>query len=181
VPDHARAQQLRALLSPDGRPLVGISWRSVNKKLGAHKTMALRELLPVLRLPGVRFVNLQYGDTAQELRELREVHGIEVQTCEQVDNHGDIDGLVSLIQACDMVVSTSNTTVHLAGAIGKPTKVLVPFGNGLLWYWGTGNTDTDGRTSLWYPSVELYRQQADLDWSRLVAELNVQVSRLLGP
>jgi hypothetical protein len=42
--------------------------------------------------------------------------------------------------------------------------VLVPFGNGLLWYWGTGNTDTDGRTSLWYPSVEVFRQAAPGSW-----------------
>ena len=51
---------------------------------------------------------------------------------EEIDNFNDIDGLASLIDACDFVVSVSNTTVHIAGAIGKKTYLMLPQGKGKI-------------------------------------------------
>jgi ADP-heptose:LPS heptosyltransferase len=73
----------------------------------------------------------------------------------------DIDGLAALIDACDAVVTTSNVTVHLAGALGKRGAVLVPHAKGRPWYWHEG----DGR-SLWYPCLDLFPQHDPSDWSR---------------
>jgi hypothetical protein len=67
--------------------------------------------------------------------------------------------LVALIDACDVVVTVSNTTAHLAAAIGKPTLVLLPW-HTPLWYWHLQSMD-----SPWYPSAILLRQAASADWS----------------
>ena len=64
-------------------------------------------------------VNLQYGDVDQEIREFEEEIGIKFVQCDSVDNQEDLDGLAALIEACDLVVSTSNVTIHLAGGIVK--------------------------------------------------------------
>ena len=71
-------------------------------------------------------VNLQYGDVDKEIREFEEQTGIKIIQCGSVDNREDLDGLAALIEACDLVVSTSNVTIHLAGALGKDTWVLLP-------------------------------------------------------
>jgi ADP-heptose:LPS heptosyltransferase len=86
---------------------------------------------------------------------------LRVHRIEGLDVREDIDGLTALIDACDTVVTTSNVTVHLAGALGKTGAVLVPHARGRPWYWHEG----DGR-SLWYPTLELFPQDESSDWSR---------------
>jgi ADP-heptose:LPS heptosyltransferase len=127
--------------------------------------MRLEDLLPALRLPGMVFVNLQYGDVAQEIADLKAEHGIEILQYSEVDNFNDLDGLANLIEACDVVLTTSNSTAHLAGALNQETINLVSFGGARIWYW---LNEVDSR-SLWYPSVKLVEQERDDDgWSAAV-------------
>lgn len=170
--DVPRAQALRARLAPAGARLVGLSWASRNRDTGGIKSLSLETLKPLLALPGLRFVDLQYGDTAAEREALHASSGVELLRADDIDNRDDLDGLAALVSACDVVVSVSNTTAHLAGALGKPVLLLLPHAQGRLWYWQTGRHDT-----LWYPAVRLLRQHAPGDWSRVVAEAR----RLLTP
>ena len=105
-------------------------------------------------------VNLQYGDVYQEIREFKEETGIEVLQCSSIDNKEDIDGLAALIEVCDLVVSTSNVTIHLAGALGKETWVLLPFVPNNWWL-------LDRKDSIWYPSLISYRQVQLNDWNEV--------------
>jgi ADP-heptose:LPS heptosyltransferase len=82
-----------------------------------------------------------------------------VHQAEGVDVFSDIDGLLALIDACHVVLTTSNVTAHLAGAIGKKAAVLLPSGKGRLWYWH------DQPQSIWYPSLSLFSQTDNGDWS----------------
>lgn len=177
TPDRARAQTLRASLCRAGERLVGISWMSKNARFSAQKSLALEDFLPLLRLPGVRFVNLQYGDTKAETADLRDRLGIDVQACASVDNFNDLDGLAALIEACDLVVTTSNSTVHLAGAVGKQTLMLLTYAGEALWYWGNRR---DGR-SLWYPSVRMIAQTSLDDLPETVAAIADEARVRLGP
>ncbi|MDB4128004.1 hypothetical protein N9560_00945, partial [Hyphomicrobiales bacterium] len=86
-----------------------------------------------------------------------------------VDNKNDIDGLASIIEACDVVVSIDNATVHLAGALGKDTHVILPFKSDFRWM-------ADVNKSIWYNSITLYRQKRDLRWDNMLKEIkhNIQ-------
>ena len=84
----------------------------------------MEDFLPLFKLPNIQFVNLQYGNVQEELKQFEDKYGIRVLQCESVDNMQDIDGLASLIDACDFVISTSNITSHLAGGLGKKTYLL---------------------------------------------------------
>ena len=61
--------------------------------------------------------------------------GIEILQCESVDNREDLDGLAALIELCDLVVSIRNITIHLAGALGKETWVLMNYVTSFIGYW----------------------------------------------
>ena len=123
---------MRARLAGDGRPVIGLSWISKAPVGGEQKSARLSDFAPLLRLPGCRFVDLQYGDTAAEREAVARDLGVRVERFADIDNTNDIDGLAALICACDAVVTVSNTTAHLAGALGRPTFVLVPFGERAL-------------------------------------------------
>lgn len=162
--DEARREALRKAPGfPEKRPVVGLSWKSSNKKFGAEKSLRLRDLEPLLSVPGVSFVNLQYGEVAAEIAEARQASGISLHEVEGLDVFNDIDGLLALIDACDLVITTSNVTAHLAGSIGKRAAVLVPAGKGCLWYWQGGSND------LWYPSLTRLAQQRVGDWEGVIA------------
>jgi ADP-heptose:LPS heptosyltransferase len=111
-------------------------------------------------LPDINFIDLQYGDTADEKKSLYDDYGIEIKTIDQVDNFSDIDGLSSLIDACDFVITSSNITAHLSGALGKKTYLLTPYSVGKIWYWHENRNK-----SLWYPSVNIYRQESNNSWN----------------
>ena len=171
--DPLKSRSLRDQLARDGHLICGISWRSINRTIGELKSIPLPILAGALARPELRLVSLQYGDVDAEIAALREETGIEVTQEPTVDNFLDIDGLASLIEACDLVISISSTTVHLAGALGKPTWVLlcdVPD-----WRWGL-----TGDTSLWYPSLRLFRQQSRGDWSPVLLQLRGALEEILG-
>ncbi|MDP3700020.1 MAG: hypothetical protein Q8R72_03855 [Hylemonella sp.] len=128
VTDPAHTAALRQKITQPGKRVVGVSWSSSGKSIGLEPM-----LLPLASEP-LHFVNLQHGDTAAERKALQALHGITVQNVDEVDNFNDIDGLAALIDACDIVITTSNTTAHLAGALGKETLLLLPLGKGKLWY-----------------------------------------------
>jgi tetratricopeptide (TPR) repeat protein len=160
--DPVRSRQLREGLAGEGRLVCGLSWFSTSVRVRAHKSIRLAELQGMMSIPGVRFVDLQYGDTGAERAALREA-GLELAHVDAVDNLNDIDGVAALIDACDLVITVSNTTAHLAGALGKRVFVMLPYAQGRLWYWHEGRAD-----SPWYPSARLLRQPAMGDWASVI-------------
>jgi Flp pilus assembly protein TadD len=131
---------------------IGISWKSKNEKFGARKSALLSDFVQKAFLPdeASKFVNLQYGDINEDTEQLAEANKLLFDVVPEVDKYDDILGLVNLIGSCDVVVTTSNTTAHLAGAIGTPTFVLLPQGMARFWYWHRNRAD-----SPWYESVHL--------------------------
>lgn len=174
--DPLRVSELKKQIAVRGRLLCGLSWQSAAPKVGAAKSIALRDLAPLLELKGAQFVDLQYGDTAAEREAARTVTGIEVKHVDAVNNREDIDGLAALISACDVVVTISNTTAHLAGALGKPTLLMLPTGVARHWYWHEGRAD-----SPWYPSMQIFRQRTFGDWSPVFADVREALHKHLKP
>jgi tetratricopeptide (TPR) repeat protein len=157
VADTNRSADIRRQISADGDILCGISWDSMRKDTGPKKSIPLDCLATSVARKGIKLVSLQYGDSKEQLVALKDSTGIEVATVDSIDNFYDLDGLASLIDACDLVITISNTTVHLAGALGKNTWLLlqkIPD-----WRWGI-----DGDECLWYPSTRLIRQNEMGNW-----------------
>ena len=174
VADAVRAGALRARLAPRGEKIVGLSWRSVSAKFGHNKSSKLIDFDQVLRLTGIRFVDLQYGDTAEERAAVQRAGGIAVERLDEIDNTRDIDGLASLISACDAVITVSNTTAHLAGALGRPTWVFVPFGFAQIWYWFI-----EKKQSPWYPRVNVRHQVEHQSWEQLISASAAEIGAYL--
>ncbi len=159
--DAAQVEAFSARLRRLGpEKVIGISWHSVNREFGAHKSSKLPDWAGLLRAPGVRFVDLQYGDTAGAREALRQRYGLDIMRLDGVDLYHDLEALAALCAACDLVITVSNVTAHMAGALGRPVWLLAPKGNGKLWYWFPGRDD-----SPWYPSMRIFTQQTPGNWS----------------
>lgn len=145
------------------RRVVGISWDSRAAPESERKRMTLELLEPVLRVPGIAWIDLQYGDTEGE-RAAAAARGIEILHDPEVDPLVDLDAFAAQVASVDLVITISNTTAHMAGALGVPVWTMVPGRRGNLWYWFTDRAD-----SPWYPSMRLFRQRVAGDWTRAVA------------
>ncbi len=160
-------RQRLAFLKP-GEKLCGISWRSKAEKIGAGKSLELEQLLPVLSLPGYVFINLQYGAVSEEIARFQAQHGITVHQLEELDLYDDIEGLSTLIGLCDAVVTVSNVTAHLSGALGQRTCLLRSSSyRTAIWYWRNALNDHN----LWYPSVETMVQSKAGEWEPAVVQV----------
>jgi tetratricopeptide (TPR) repeat protein len=146
-----------APLRAGGRRLIGISWRSTSTVTGGDKTIPLAQWKQTLATPGISFLSVQYGDQAEEVAAAPGA-GAVLHRDADVDPLGDLDQYAAQLAALDGVISVSNTTVHVAGALGVPAWVLVPHGRGALWYWFAA-----GDHSPWYPSLRLFRQRSDVN------------------
>jgi tetratricopeptide (TPR) repeat protein len=173
-PDDELATQLRRRLTVDRRFLVGLSWVSAKPWLHEPISAPLRDFGALLRLLDCRFVDLQYGDTLTEREIVARESGVLVERLADVDNTNDLDALAALISACDLVVTISNTTAHLAGALGKPTWVLVPYDKSRTWHWFKGKDE-----SPWYPRVRVIRQQRGQPWADLIFSVTKEISTFI--
>ena len=168
--DPIRVASIRNELQLDGKIAIGISWKSFNSLNHTKKSVQLRDLERVFSGLDIVLVNLQYGDVEDEIREFKEETGIEVVQCASVDNKEDLDGLAALIEVCDIVVSTTNVTVHMAGALAKETWVLLPYVANFWWL-------TERQDSIWYPSATLYRQPTLDDWVSVYLSIRKDLQR----
>jgi tetratricopeptide (TPR) repeat protein len=128
---------------------IGISWKSKNPLSGMKRSAELEDVIKYINDNEAVFVNLQYGDVKSEIEEIQK-KGYIIINIEEIDNMKDIDGLLSIINLCDEIVSIDNSTVHFAGAIGKKTEVLMHESADFRW-------EIQGNTSKWYKSLSLKR------------------------
>lgn len=158
-----------------GQRLVGVSWRSANYDLGNLKSLKLQDLIPVIARPDLAAVNLQYGVRSDEISTAKATPGITFINDDSVDPIADLDLFAAQVAAMDVVVTTSNTTAHVAGALGVPTLLLLPFGRGRHWYWLRAS-----EACPWYPSVTYFYQSADGSWDGALADLQEALGRNPG-
>ncbi len=169
--DHNKTYHLRKQLKNAGRLLCGISWRSNNAQHGDLKSLSLEKLSQLLHIPDIDFIDLQYGDTHLERKNFEAKTGIEIRKVDDIDNFKDVDDLAALINACDIVVTVSNTTAHLAAALGKPTIVLLAHTSVVFWYW-----HREGDQSPWYPTARLFRKSELGDWPSVIDALTLTLA-----
>ena len=159
--DKEKVQNIRKILTKNKlNKIVGISWKTVSLLNNSYfRNIELKTLLKNLQKLNIEFVNLQYGDVSAEIKNLRLEYGIEVLETPNIDLFNDIDGLASIISSCDYVISIDNLTPHLAGALGVPTKLLLPQVADERWGMETNK-------SYLYDSIDIYRQSINGDWSK---------------
>jgi hypothetical protein len=140
---------------------VGLVWMGnlATGLMGLRKSIPLRLLAPLARIPGVRFVSLhiaEYGHTAREAPELR--------ILDFSDELKTLDDTAALAANCDLVISVDTVVAHLAGALGLETWVP-------LWFAADWRYLDQGESCLWYPKMRLFRQTAAGDWGPVVEQL----------
>ena len=125
VPDPVRVNFWRKRLNSLGKgPYIGISWKSANMNIKRLPNYAkISELYPVLKLPNITYVNLQYTDFANDLTKIKKELGVTIHNFDDLDHFNNIDDVAALCAALDMVVSTKTTVPLISAGVGTLTKL----------------------------------------------------------
>ena len=109
-----------------------------------------------------------------EVREAEGLFNCAIHHDVSIDQLADFDAFAAQVAALDAVVSVSNTTVHMAGALGVPCIVMPPPTGGLHWYWGL-----EGERTPWYDSVRLIRRTRSESWEAQIERAAARLARYL--
>lgn len=152
---------------PRRRPLIGLAWsgdRIHDNDL--NRSIRLETLAPLLDLPDVAFVSLQHDIRERDLAvlpKLSKLQRLEPQFCDFADT-------AAAISLVDAVISVDTAVAHVAGAVGKPLLLLLPFAADFRWL-------RERQDSPWYPTARLYRQPKFGDWDGAIASLRQDLLR----
>jgi tetratricopeptide (TPR) repeat protein len=160
-----------AALSPPGRELkVGINWQGNPKfKADRQRSVPLKHYAPLAAVEGVRLFSLQKGFGSEQLRE---VSFPVVDLAARLDEaSGPFMDTAAVMQCLDLIITSDTSVPHLAGALGVPVWVALPFAP--HWVWLLHRED-----SPWYPTMRLFRQQSWADWEGVFARMAAELAKL---
>jgi hypothetical protein len=147
---------------------VGLSWRAgTHATRGELRSVPKEALQPLFAIPGIQYVTLQFGMTAEERCWLL-AQGV----CIFEEALEDLDEEASLISALDLVITPANTNAHLAGALGQRCWVLL--NESPEWRWLRS-----GERSPWYPSLELFRSVGTPRWANSICSIAQRLRALV--
>jgi tetratricopeptide (TPR) repeat protein len=132
-----------------------------------NRSLTLTQLQPLLSLDAVSFVSVQ-RDLRPADTEALSSHSHIVHLGDQLTDFADTTAVLALV---DLVICVDTSVAHLAGALGRPTWVMLPFQPD--WRW-----TLDREHSPWYPATRLFRQPTAGDWTSVVARVREELVRL---
>ncbi len=151
---------------------IGLCWAgNPNVRADPRRSIPLRYFLPLMALEGVRVISLQRHHGLGEIDSLPQAAALET-LGEDFDGGADafIDS-AAVMQNLDLIISCDTSVAHVAGALARPTFVLlrkIPD-----WRWMLDRED-----SPWYPTMRLFRQPCPGDWSAVVADVVAAVEAM---
>jgi hypothetical protein len=173
-PDPERVEHWRRTLAELGSgPKVGMLWKSMKMTSDRSRFFSPFEAWrTVLKTPGLTFVNLQYGDCADELAQAREVFGVEIVQPPGIDLKDDLDDLGALCVALDLTVGPATATTNIAAACGART-------------WFISTPDAWPRLGSdhypWYGQARVFASGQGYGWNHVMADIAQALRERFAP
>lgn len=161
------------LIKKNNNLKIGLCWSSVtnpeqdkNSLIKKKKQLELKQLIPLLKLKQSEFISLQiiHAEVDEELMQKFKIMDLS-------DKQNDFSDTAALIKKLNIVITIDTAVAHLAGALGKPTWILLPLA--CDWRWQLNRED-----SIWYESVKLFRQTNKDDWGSVIERVVHQVGEI---
>ena len=173
TPDPTKVEVFLNRISPHKKTLtIGIGWRSGLLSVNRESLYPYLEFWQaIFDIPDITWVNLQYGDTHEELRQAENQFGISILDFDDVDHLNDLDTSAALMKACDLIIAPGTSTSMIAAAVGTPTIRLAsgcdPFQLGTDHY-------------PWLPSLTPLRRHFGDSWTPLIEQTAAIVNALVS-
>ena len=167
--DDASLAKWSARIGALARPRIAIAWSgNADHFNDRNRSIPFARLAPLLSIPA-RFVSIQRDVRREDVERLAAETRV-IHLGGELANFTDTAAVIAL---SDLVISADTAVAHLAGAMGRPLWVLIPFQPD--WRW-----TLDGETSPWYPTARLFRQTSLGDWDGVIARVAAELGRFMS-
>jgi len=165
--DAERLAKWRQRLGPRTKPRIGVVWSGRATHMNDHnRSIAMSRFVSILS-DDVEWISLQ-TEVRDADRTIMSSHPWLRHFGDEIRDFSDTAALCDLV---DRVITVDTSVAHLAGAMGKPVWILLPYNPD--WRWLLERSD-----SPWYPSATLYRQNRGEDWGAVIARVRADLSRI---
>ena len=166
-PADDRIEQWERRLGTRDKFRVGLVWSGNAGHINDHnRSVPLRELAGILDVDAT-FVSLQ-----KDVRDRDQETLSRAQIVDMTEGLSDFDETSALIACLDLVISVDTSVAHLAGGLGRPVWILLPYTPDYRWM-------LDREDSPWYPTARLFRQTAARQWSSVLDRIRVELGALI--
>jgi tetratricopeptide (TPR) repeat protein len=146
---------------------VGIVWAgSSTHQHDRERSTSLSGFLPLASVPDIQLFSLQTGDRRKDPGNIADDSSV-IDLTEGIHDYADTARIIAHL---DLVISVDTSVAHLAGAMGKPTWVVLPFSPDFRWL-------LDRDDSPWYPTVRLFRQKTRGNWSDVFSKVKTELNK----
>ncbi len=167
-PSMEKVECWRARLGEKTRSRIGLAW-SGNPKFGndIRRSIALEQILPLVSSEA------EWHSVQKDLRESdRGTLESNLAVIDHASALADFSDTAALIAELDLLISVDTAVAHLAGALGKPVWILLPFHPDFRWL-------RDREDGPWYPTARLFRQSRDGEWGDVLEKVASELKRTL--
>ena len=167
-PDETEARSWSRRLEEDGNGLrVGLAWAGNPAHVRERqRSLPLEQLAPLTQVEGATFYSLQKGRAASRIQTLPEIRLVDLNSRQR-----DFADTAAIVANLDLVITIDTSIAHLAGGMGKPVWILLPYMAD--WRWLRERED-----SPWYPTARLFRQTVPGDWAAVVERVRKELERV---
>lgn len=138
---------------------VGLFWQG-NPFILVNRSIPLEKLIPIFDIKNIQYYSFQISDTDEKSDKLKKNLPI-IDLAPHIKNYSDT---AALLKNIDLLITIDTSILHLAGALGVKTYLLLPHDSDWRWFYDTEKTD-------WYNSVKIFKQKKDMKWDDLVKKI----------
>ena len=159
------------ILANEQKPIIAINWQGnpdTEKNNLKGRSIPLETFSKLCDLD-IKLLSLQKGFGAEQFENCSFKNKF-VACQKQIDSTWDFLENAAIIANCDLVITCDTSIAHLTGAMGKKVWLLlrdIPF-----WTWGMNS-----KTTFWYPSMKLFRQQERHNWHKVIENVAIELGQ----
>lgn len=175
-PDPSLCDYWKSKVKGNNNIKIGLCWEVSLAHAPAHPTVGRRGIpLQILsqigKLPHVSLYSLQKHDGLEQLKKLPS--DITITVFDELDEqHGSFMDTAALISHLDLVITVDTATAHVAGALGIPVWILIPYSAD--WRWIVGRTN-----SPWYPTMKIFKRSHPHDWDTVIKNITNELEQFI--
>ena len=171
-PDAEKLERWHRALDGVAALKVGVVWAGNPRHKGdRQRSLSAEAVLPRLVMPGVQLYSLQKEPRPEDISVMVAL-GTDV--IDLAPTLGDFTDTAAAVAALDLVIAVDTSVAHLAGALGRPVWMLLPYA--LDWRWLRDRAD-----SPWYPTMRLFRQHKPQAWESVLARVSAELAAMAVP
>ena len=151
---------------------IGICWQgNPDYKADRERSVPLVDFAPLAHVPGVQLISLQKGHGAEQVAQVSAQFPI-IDLASRLDlSRGPFMDTAAVMKGLDLIVTADTAIAHLAGGLGVPVWIALPYVAHWCWLW-------DRNDSPWYPSACLFRQSERGNWKPVFTRLAESLAQL---